>query len=143
MCGYEDRILAMLRTCDPGLARRFRVEDAFRFPDYTNEELVQIMLRMAHTEGVYVTEAVAKIAIETVLAKQRMKPNFGNAGAVRNLLQVGKARRLALSSGGKVERAASSGGVYAHRISRISPSMSSSLLASAMASLSKWARLME
>ena len=31
---------------------------------------------------------MAKKAVEAVLAKQRMKPGFGNAGAVRNLLQV-------------------------------------------------------
>jgi hypothetical protein len=109
MCGYDEKVLAMIRTCDPGLARRFRVEDAFHFPDYTNDELEQIMLLKAPAEGVSVTPAVAKAVVAAVLGKQRMKPNFGNAGAVANLLQTGKARRYA--RGGTLERDASTGGV--------------------------------
>ena len=133
MCGYEKEVRAMLRTCDPGLARRFRAEEAFHFPDYTNAELATsewttrswggtwsalsagpslhvsrprapaaVMVGMSAGEGVSVAADVAKAAVDAVLAKQRMKPAFGNAGAVRNPLQTGKARRLA--RGGDMRR---------------------------------------
>ena len=40
MCGYEDDVNALLRDANPGLARRFRPEDAFLFADYTDPQLV-------------------------------------------------------------------------------------------------------
>jgi SpoVK/Ycf46/Vps4 family AAA+-type ATPase len=33
LCGYEDEVNALLRDANPGLARRFRAEDAFKFAD--------------------------------------------------------------------------------------------------------------
>jgi hypothetical protein len=43
MCGYEDDVNALLRDANPGLARRFRPEDAFLFADYTDPQLVHIL----------------------------------------------------------------------------------------------------
>ncbi len=43
LCGYDEPMDAMLRDCNPGLARRFRKDDAFHFNDYSDEQLVTIM----------------------------------------------------------------------------------------------------
>ena len=98
LCGYENEMKTMLREGNPGLARRFRFEDAFMFPDYSNEELVQIMMHKAKSMGLHVSEDVARSVVRKDLEKQRAKPNFGNGGAVSNMLERGKEswmRRLA------------------------------------------------
>jgi hypothetical protein len=51
MCGYEDNMKEMFRTGNPGLARRWRLGDAFRFDDYNDDELVAIMLQQAGEAG--------------------------------------------------------------------------------------------
>jgi SpoVK/Ycf46/Vps4 family AAA+-type ATPase len=50
---------------------------------------------MAATSGVHVAPDVAEACVRYPLAQQRAKPHFGNAGAVRNLLERGKANRMA------------------------------------------------
>jgi len=97
MCGYEDNMREMLRECNPGLARRFKIErdGPFRFADYSDEELVTIMLQRAEKTGLHLTRDLAEAAVRVVLSKQRDKPNFGNAGAVNNLLDTAKERMMA------------------------------------------------
>lgn len=90
LCGYENEMKTMLRTCNPGLSRRFRLEDSFYFRDYTDEQLLEIMLQRASKDGLYLTRELAADAVKNVLSKQRNKPNFGNAGAVANLLNHAK-----------------------------------------------------
>lgn len=89
MCGYGDEMEAMLRNCNSGLARRFRMEDALRFEDYDDAVLVEIMQKMASDRGLKMKSSVAVAAVETVLSKERSKKNFGNAGAVKNLIEKG------------------------------------------------------
>ncbi|KAK3276111.1 hypothetical protein CYMTET_10223 [Cymbomonas tetramitiformis] len=87
----------MLRDCNPGLSRRFKLEGdgPFRFADYNDEQLTDIMVGMARQGGLHVAPELAKEAVRRVLAKQRAKPNFGNAGAVKNLLDSAKERMMA------------------------------------------------
>ena len=47
LLGYEDKLREMLRTCNPGLERRFRLESAFIFDDFDDDILIEIMLAMA------------------------------------------------------------------------------------------------
>ena len=75
----------MLRDSNPGLARRFQIEDAFKFEDYSNEELLEILDMKMRKQGVQAKEKARLAAIE-VLEQQRNQPNFGNGGAVDNLL---------------------------------------------------------
>lgn len=42
LLGYETPMRAMLRNQNPGLARRFGVDYAFVFEDYTDKELFEI-----------------------------------------------------------------------------------------------------
>lgn len=43
MLGYEEEMQAMLRDANPGLKRRFQMEQAWRFEDYSQEDLLHIM----------------------------------------------------------------------------------------------------
>jgi DNA replication protein DnaC len=103
LCGYEDEMMTMLREGNPGLSRRFRIEDAFRFADYNDDELVQIMLQRAKKAFLYVTPELAQRSVKNVLSKQRAKPNFGNVGAVNNLLDSAKEKMMKRSNLRKID----------------------------------------
>ena len=90
MCGYEDEMNAMMRDCNPGLKRRFQADNAFMFADYKDDELATIMMKKASDIGFKVTRELAMSCVRNVLAQQRAKPNFGNAGSVDVLLNTAK-----------------------------------------------------
>ena len=76
---------------NPGLSRRFDIERAFRFEDFNDGELLQILeLKMKH-QGLKATD-VAKTAAISLLSRARNRPNFGNGGEVDNVLARAKAR---------------------------------------------------
>ena len=62
MCGYEDDVNALLRDANPGLARRFRPEDAFLFADYTDPQLVHILREKVRWAGLSITLPTAEDA---------------------------------------------------------------------------------
>ena len=68
-----------------GLARRFQLEQAWEFEDYDDQALFKIICSKAAKMGFDLDIDSARAAV-AVLSKERMKPNFGNAGAVSNLL---------------------------------------------------------
>jgi hypothetical protein len=43
MLGYREQMESMLKSNNPGLERRFALQDAFEFADYSNEELLSIL----------------------------------------------------------------------------------------------------
>jgi hypothetical protein len=83
-------MMTMLRDGNPGLSRRFRSEDAFKFADYNDEELTIIMMDRSLKVHLHITQELAKSLVTNVLAKQRAKPNFGNVGAINNVLDIAK-----------------------------------------------------
>ena len=85
MLGYKAEMENMLAKVNPGLSRRFQLENAFHFPDFDDGALIRIMMAKAREQEIGLSLAVAKRAVRT-LAKARAKPNFGNAGAVDNIL---------------------------------------------------------
>jgi hypothetical protein len=87
-------MMTMLRDGNPGLSRRFRSEDAFQFADYNDEELTSIMMDRAVAVHLNVSQVLAKNVVFNVLAKQRAKPNFGNVGAINNVLDVAKEKMM-------------------------------------------------
>ncbi len=91
MIGYRKEMENMMAHVNPGLSRRFQIDEAFDFPDFNDEALVRIMMASAKDRQVKFDLKVAKRAVRT-LAKSRAKPNFGNAGAVDNLLSKGIVR---------------------------------------------------
>lgn len=61
---------------------RFAIESAFRFEDFNDDELLEILeLKMRH-QDIDATLKAKSVAIE-VLSRGRNRPNFGNAGEVR------------------------------------------------------------
>jgi hypothetical protein len=111
MAGYEPQVREMFRTKNPGLARRWKLDDALRFEDYTDGELAAIMVGMAGKEGLTLAPAVAAAAVAAVLSKQRDQKNFGNAGAVKNLLDTAKLRMQArLTASASAAAATTDGG---------------------------------
>jgi SpoVK/Ycf46/Vps4 family AAA+-type ATPase len=91
MLGYQAEMENMLAKVNPGLSRRFQLENAFHFPDFDDSALIRIMKAKAREQDIELSLAVAKRAVRT-LAKARAKPNFGNAGAVDNVLSQGISR---------------------------------------------------
>lgn len=87
LIGYEMPMREMLRTQNQGLARRFSVENAFYFDDYSEQELLDIFLAACAKKKVHCPFAVAELAIRQ-LALQKSQANFGNAGAVEQILRT-------------------------------------------------------
>ncbi|GMF43657.1 unnamed protein product [Phytophthora fragariaefolia] len=92
LIGYEHEMLEMLRTQNPGLMRRFPPQHAFQFEDYTDQELLDILEWNCAKHNVSCPYDVAEALLKQ-LALQKTQPNFGNAGAVEQLLKhaIGKA----------------------------------------------------
>ena len=74
---------------NPGLSRRFRIEDAFIFEDYSNEDLLKALEKKLVDADLTATDDAKKVAID-VLERARNRPNFGNIGEVENLLTKAK-----------------------------------------------------
>ena len=74
---------------NPGLARRFAIENAFHFHDYSDAELLQALDWKLKAQDRTATDDAKKVAIE-VLGRLRIRPNFGNIGEVENLLSKAK-----------------------------------------------------
>ncbi|KAF7355553.1 hypothetical protein MSAN_01472400 [Mycena sanguinolenta] len=91
MLGYENQMTEMFQNVNPGLSRRFNIESAFRFDDFTDSELREILEFKLKTQHLDATNAAKDVAIE-ILSRARMRPNFGNAGEVENQLTLAKKR---------------------------------------------------
>jgi chromosomal replication initiation ATPase DnaA len=85
LLGYESQMLEMLRVQNPGLAPRFPKEYAFYFDDYTDEEMLRILVQLCKERSIKCSKQVYEKIIET-LSKQRVSPNFGNIGSLKNLM---------------------------------------------------------
>eukprot|EP00981_Chlorochromonas_danica_P011845 scaffold4308_cov162-Ochromonas_danica.AAC.4 len=93
LLGYQEPMETMLAKCNPGLSRRFQLENAFHFEDYDDRALLSILRKAVEKSGLRLDMETAIFAVEQ-LAKSRARPNFGNAGAVNNLLSMAKQRML-------------------------------------------------
>jgi len=98
LLGYEEQIIAMFQNVNPGLSRRFAIEDAFHFQDFTNSQLRQILELKLKQQGLDATEEAKNVACD-LLGRARMRPNFGNAGEVENRISAAKARHQARFTG--------------------------------------------
>ncbi|WP_448591398.1 AAA family ATPase, partial [Thermoflexus hugenholtzii] len=95
VAGYPDRMEQFLNA-NPGLRRRFPPENIIRFPDYTPDELMRILLKMLRDEGYAWTpeaESALREVVEGLYATR--DETFGNAGEMRNL-KDGLIRRRAV-----------------------------------------------
>ncbi|KAL7628772.1 hypothetical protein AAE478_000287 [Parahypoxylon ruwenzoriense] len=96
LMGYPDRMKEFYRKTNPGFQRRFPLDDAFVFDNYDDEALGQILDIMLTRDDIAATDDAKAVAME-VFRRERDRPNFGNGGAVRNLLsraQVTYSKRM-------------------------------------------------
>lgn len=84
----------------PGLSRRFAIDDAFMFDDFSNPELLEIMEGKLKRQDLSATEQAKQVAMD-LLSRERNRPNFGNGGAVENLLGQAKSRYMARFRGSR------------------------------------------
>ncbi|EJU00451.1 NFX1-type zinc finger-containing protein 1 [Dacryopinax primogenitus] len=91
MCGYEAQMVKMFQEVNPGLSRRFQIEKPFRFEDFTDSQLLEILNSKLKRQDLDATPEAKAVAIG-LLNRARNRPNFGNAGEVDNLLSKAKER---------------------------------------------------
>ncbi|GAP90247.1 putative nfx1-type zinc finger-containing protein 1 protein [Rosellinia necatrix] len=91
LIGYPDMMEEMFQKVNPGLRRRFPLEEAFRFDDYDDGRLGEILRLKMAKEDIKAEQPAMDVAAE-VLRRARDRPNFGNGGDVENLLSQAKTR---------------------------------------------------
>ncbi|ODA79016.1 hypothetical protein RJ55_04606 [Drechmeria coniospora] len=89
MLGYEEQMDTMFRNVNPGLSRRFSVDSPFVFEDFDDKQL-QLILDLKLKNSGFAAASKAKQVALGVLRRERNRPNFGNGGAVDNLLSRAK-----------------------------------------------------
>ncbi|KAE8349886.1 P-loop containing nucleoside triphosphate hydrolase protein [Aspergillus coremiiformis] len=89
LLGYQEQMSELFQNVNPGLSRRFPMDSAFVFEDFTDEELGKILDLKLKQQGFEITSTGRKVALE-VLGRARNRPNFGNAGEIDILLNTAK-----------------------------------------------------
>ncbi|KAI5926524.1 P-loop containing nucleoside triphosphate hydrolase protein [Camillea tinctor] len=91
LLGYKDKMEEMFQDGNPGLKRRFPIDNAFVFEDYTPDEMRQIWRQKLQARVLNVSPGVEDKVME-ILERQRHKLNFGNAGEVEIMLDTAQKR---------------------------------------------------
>jgi Holliday junction resolvasome RuvABC ATP-dependent DNA helicase subunit len=89
VAGY-DREMQVFLDANPGLSSRF--PRLLRFPDYSDEELLDIFEQQASRDGFTLAGEVRGVLAER-LRTMRREANFGNARMIRNVLEESAARQ--------------------------------------------------
>ncbi|TVY43950.1 NFX1-type zinc finger-containing protein [Lachnellula occidentalis] len=89
LLGYEEEMKEMFQNVNQGLTRRFQLSEAFRFEDFTDPELQEILLFKLNKQGLGASTRAISVAID-VLGRARNGLNFGNGGDVENLISKAK-----------------------------------------------------
>ena len=97
LLGYEPQMVDMFQNVNPGLTRRFQLSDAFRFEDFSDSELQEILQLKLTNQDLGATQQAVSTAID-VLSRLRNGLNFGNGGDVENLISKAKANYQARQS---------------------------------------------
>lgn len=81
--GYEDKMREFLRV-NEGMARRF--PNILHFKSYSEDDLYKIITAMARKQE-YVIAEDATHELKRLIASEKKKKGFGNAGTMRNILE--------------------------------------------------------
>jgi len=84
LAGYPEEMRSFLHA-NPGLRSRFPVSNIIELPNYSNEELVEIGVKIAHDNDYFLTDS-AKKALSYKIDQERVDQTFGNARAVKNII---------------------------------------------------------
>ena len=76
---------------NPGLSRRFGIENAFTFEDFTESQLREILAYKLKEQDLGATDMAKQVAGD-LLDRAKSRPKFGNAGEVENMLGLAKGR---------------------------------------------------
>jgi hypothetical protein len=104
LLGYEEQMKRMFQNVNPGLSRRFPMDAAFVFDDFSDDELGQILDLKLRQQGFKASAQARKVALE-VLSRGRNGPHFGNAGEIDNLMNGTKLRQQKRRSSAKKTKA--------------------------------------
>jgi probable Rubsico expression protein CbbX len=88
LAGYKDRMDTFFKS-NPGMSSR--IAHHIDFPDYSEDELMQIAEKMLTTQHYHFGEG-ARAAFEQYLARRMQQPHFANARSVRNALERARLR---------------------------------------------------
>ncbi|KAJ5203268.1 hypothetical protein N7449_005347 [Penicillium cf. viridicatum] len=91
LLGYKDLMEEMFQKVNPGLSRRFPMDQAFVFEDFASNELDAILNLKLKEQGFGITDLGRRVVLE-MLERSRNRPHFGNAGEIDNLLNTAKMR---------------------------------------------------
>ncbi|KAK8058398.1 hypothetical protein PG994_008846 [Apiospora phragmitis] len=92
LAGYTDEMEDMFLKKNPGLQRRFPLEDTIKFPSYNDAQLPGILDQKIARDEVLASEHARKVAHE-ILSRMCIRPRFGNGVDVENLLARAKLRQ--------------------------------------------------
>ncbi|RAL15897.1 P-loop containing nucleoside triphosphate hydrolase protein [Aspergillus homomorphus CBS 101889] len=105
LLGYKDQMEQMFQAVNPGLSRRFPIDQAFIFEDFSAQELGLILDLKLSEQGYSITDQARQVALE-MLERARNRPHFGNAGEIDILLNIAKLHHQGrISSNGLGSRA--------------------------------------
>src|SRR5690606_23509698 len=89
LAGYSSRMERFFES-NPGF--RSRIAHHIDFPDYEDEELLQIAEKMLEQQNYRFDEA-AFAAMRDYIARRRQQPHFANARSIRNALDRARLRQ--------------------------------------------------
>jgi Cdc6-like AAA superfamily ATPase len=92
--GYSSKMKQFMES-NPGLARRVPRENIFLFPDYSPEELWEILEQNLGRRSIPYLQGTETILRDTVIELHTIRTEtFGNAGEIRNLADALERRRV-------------------------------------------------
>ncbi|KAJ5544147.1 P-loop containing nucleoside triphosphate hydrolase protein [Penicillium frequentans] len=91
LLGYKDQMQQMFQHVNPGLSRRFPMDQSFVFEDFTREQMYEILNMKLKEQDLGISEIGRQVALE-IIERSRNRLNFGNAGEVDILLNSAKMR---------------------------------------------------
>ena len=83
LAGYKNQMAEML-AANPGF--QSRIQFTLDFPNYSRDELAQIVRIMLSGRGYSISEAAAERVLD-ITDRRRKEPNFANAREVRNIIE--------------------------------------------------------
>jgi probable Rubsico expression protein CbbX len=89
LAGYKDRMDIFFKS-NPGMSSR--IAHHIDFPDYTDQELLQIADKMV-AQMHYALDPKARAAMQEYIGMRKMQPHFANARSIRNALDRARLRQ--------------------------------------------------